>query len=88
MASLGGLEIEYEMSLTVDHLKNFLLGLTQVAFSACQETEIYLAVPGDDLKHHFRHFVLLKIDARQWVLIFCLLNSPKCDLGKLEKEMF
>jgi len=32
MASLGGLEIEYEMSLPVDHLKNLLFDLTQVHF--------------------------------------------------------
>ena len=53
MASLGGLEIEYEMSLPVDHLKNLLFDLSQVAFCSCQETEIHFAVPGDQLKHHF-----------------------------------
>ena len=53
MASLGGLETLYEMSLPVDHLKNLLLDLTHVAFCAFQEAEIYLAVPGDHFKDHF-----------------------------------
>ena len=44
---------ENEFAVSLDHLKNRFLELTQVAFWAGEETENYFAVIGD----HFKHYI-------------------------------